>query len=140
MRNLVDRMRALLGEAVTEAAKKGAEAAAYCQECGHKFKTLAAAEKAAFGEKGCPKCGGSDIDVSPPKKSESRLGEAKPSASELGEIEAILKKHGYNPEDAGKLAKDGMGPEEVLHRIKSTKSGEKGSLEYTHGLKMVWEK
>lgn len=34
-----------------------------CQECGHKFKTLKGAEKASFGVKGCPKCGGSDIDL-----------------------------------------------------------------------------
>ncbi len=34
-----------------------------CMECGHKFRTVKAAEKAAFGEKGCPKCGGSDIDL-----------------------------------------------------------------------------
>ena len=34
-----------------------------CMECGHKFKTLKAAEKAAFGPKGCPKCGGADIDL-----------------------------------------------------------------------------
>lgn len=32
-------------------------------ECGHKFKTVKAAEKAAFGDKGCPKCGGADIDM-----------------------------------------------------------------------------
>jgi phosphoglycolate phosphatase-like HAD superfamily hydrolase len=64
------------------------------------------------------------------------LGESK---SEVAEIETILKKHGYDPKDAVKLSKEGMGPEEVLHRIKSTKAGEKGSLEYTHGLKMVWE-
>lgn len=34
-----------------------------CQECGHKFRTLAAAERAAFGASGCPKCGGADIDL-----------------------------------------------------------------------------
>lgn len=34
-----------------------------CMECGHKFKTIKAAEKAAFGDKGCPKCGGADIDI-----------------------------------------------------------------------------
>jgi hypothetical protein len=34
-----------------------------CQECGHKFKTVAAAQKASFSDKGCPKCGGSDIDL-----------------------------------------------------------------------------
>lgn len=39
----------------------------YCQECGHAFKTLKAAERAAF-DSGCPKCGGSDIDTEPPKK------------------------------------------------------------------------
>ena len=38
-----------------------------CLECGHKFRTLKAAERASFGPNGCPKCGGSDIDLSPPK-------------------------------------------------------------------------
>lgn len=33
-----------------------------CQECGKRL-TLKAAEKAAFGADGCPKCGGSDIDL-----------------------------------------------------------------------------
>lgn len=32
-----------------------------CQECGRKFKTTKAAERAV--DKGCPGCGGSDIDV-----------------------------------------------------------------------------
>ncbi len=36
-----------------------------CMECGHKFKTIAAAQKASFGDKGCPKCGGADIDLAP---------------------------------------------------------------------------
>lgn len=31
-----------------------------CMECGKKFKTLKAAERAA--DRGCPKCGGVDID------------------------------------------------------------------------------
>ena len=34
-----------------------------CMECGYKFKTVKAAEKASFSDKGCPKCGGSDIDL-----------------------------------------------------------------------------
>lgn len=34
-----------------------------CMECGHKFRTVKAAEKASFGPEGCPKCGGSDIDL-----------------------------------------------------------------------------
>lgn len=32
-----------------------------CMECGKKFKTVRAAEKASYF--GCPKCGGVDIDV-----------------------------------------------------------------------------
>lgn len=32
-----------------------------CQECRYVFRTLAAAERAAFGAAGCPKCGGTDI-------------------------------------------------------------------------------
>jgi Zn finger protein HypA/HybF involved in hydrogenase expression len=39
----------------------------YCQECGHGFKTVKAAEKASFSDRGCPKCGGSDIDIGNPK-------------------------------------------------------------------------
>jgi len=34
-----------------------------CMECGRKFKTIKAAERAAFGADGCPKCGSSDIDL-----------------------------------------------------------------------------
>ncbi len=33
-----------------------------CLECGRKFRTVKAAERAAFGDAGCPGCGGSDID------------------------------------------------------------------------------
>lgn len=32
-----------------------------CQECGRKFKTAASAERAVM--KGCPKCGGTDVDL-----------------------------------------------------------------------------
>lgn len=32
-----------------------------CQECGHKFRTTKAAERAA--NDGCPKCGGVDVDL-----------------------------------------------------------------------------
>lgn len=35
-----------------------------CMECGKKFKTVRAAEKAS--SVGCPKCGGCDIDLSSP--------------------------------------------------------------------------
>lgn len=36
-----------------------------CNECGYKFRTVKAAERAAFGERGCPGCGGADIDLAP---------------------------------------------------------------------------
>ena len=34
-----------------------------CVECGHKFRTIKAAERAAYGDAGCPDCGSSDIDL-----------------------------------------------------------------------------
>lgn len=34
-----------------------------CQECGKKFYNAESANRAVFGDNGCPKCGGSDIDV-----------------------------------------------------------------------------
>lgn len=34
-----------------------------CQECSKKFKTVSAAEKAMNGDRGCPGCGGVDIDL-----------------------------------------------------------------------------
>ena len=37
-----------------------------CQECEYTFKTVKSAQKAAFGNKGCPKCGSTDIDMSLP--------------------------------------------------------------------------
>jgi len=44
-----------------------------CMECGHKFKTVKAAEKASFGPNGCPKCGGSDIDLDVKKTPEKTV-------------------------------------------------------------------
>ncbi len=32
-----------------------------CNECGKKFYDVKAAERASFGDRGCPKCGGADI-------------------------------------------------------------------------------
>ena len=34
-----------------------------CMECSYKFASIKAAEKAAYSDKGCPKCGGCDIDA-----------------------------------------------------------------------------
>lgn len=48
--------------------KKKKEPLFQCQECGRKFYTVKAAEKAAYGDNGCPKCGGADIDVYVPRK------------------------------------------------------------------------
>jgi hypothetical protein len=42
-----------------------------CQECGKKFYTVKAAERASFSERGCPGCGGSDIDIYVGKKGRS---------------------------------------------------------------------
>ncbi len=43
----------------------------FCQECGHAFRTVKAAQKASFGDAGCPKCGGSDIDLGKPGNHET---------------------------------------------------------------------
>ena len=57
-----------LYERVVVEAKAKRKPVAWCQECGKKFYSIKAAERASFGPHGCPKCGGSDIDVSPPDK------------------------------------------------------------------------
>ena len=41
-----------------------------CMECGYRFRTIAAAERAAFGDSGCPRCGSSDIDIDTRKEKE----------------------------------------------------------------------
>lgn len=38
----------------------------YCQECGHGFRSDAAATRSSFGPEGCPECGGADIDEGRP--------------------------------------------------------------------------
>lgn len=45
-----------------------------CQECGRKFYTTEAAERATFSNSGCPGCGGSDIDLYVPGQMEARYG------------------------------------------------------------------
>jgi len=44
-----------------------------CQECGKKFYTVKDAERASFGIRGCPKCGGVDIESYMPRQGESRF-------------------------------------------------------------------
>jgi hypothetical protein len=56
-------------------------------ECGYRFKTVGAAEKASFGEKGCPKCGGSDIDLAPEPAKAFVAGMTKPGMRfEVGDV------------------------------------------------------
>lgn len=52
------------------------------------------------------------------------------SASELKEMQMLLKENGYDPKDAKKLQGEGIGTYELEHRLK-----EVGGLERTHGLK-----
>ena len=59
------------------------------------------------------------------------------NSEEIKEMQDILKKHGYNPKDAKRLQKEGIGPFELERRIKSTKPGGMGSLEYTHNLSKI---
>ena len=44
-------------------AKVKASSGFACMECGHRFRTLKGAERAMLGPNGCPKCGGSDVDL-----------------------------------------------------------------------------
>ncbi len=37
-----------------------------CLECGYRFPSTAAAERAGCGDDGCPGCGGTDIDEADP--------------------------------------------------------------------------
>ena len=68
-----------------------------CMECGYHFKTVGAAEKAAFGEKGCPKCGGSDIDLALPEKPFA-AGPGKPGMRfEVGDVEITTTLHELTP-------------------------------------------
>lgn len=53
---------------------------------------------------------------------------------ELPEMRALLKKHGFDPSDAKRLAAEGMGPYELEDRLRH-QAGSVGSLEYTHDLK-----
>jgi len=52
----------------------------FCQECGHRFRTVRVAEKAAWGDNGCPTCGGSDIDMGSPIRYENSNGETEGEA------------------------------------------------------------
>ncbi len=47
-----------------------------CLECGKKFYIIKAAEKASYGARGCPGCGGVDIDVYVEKKTRALIDEA----------------------------------------------------------------
>jgi hypothetical protein len=53
---------------------------------------------------------------------------------EIPEMRALLASHGYDPAEAEMLSEEGMGPEELGHRLRTAPSGV-GSLNYTHGLR-----
>lgn len=56
---------------------------------------------------------------------------------ELQEMAALLKRHGYDPDDAERLHDEEMGSSELEHILKTTRPGEMGSLEYTRGLRKI---
>lgn len=58
-----------------------------CMECGKGFYSIQAANRAVFGPIGCPKCGGTDIDVP-----QERQGQPVHISSVLEEVRA---KHGF---------------------------------------------
>jgi predicted nucleic acid-binding Zn-ribbon protein len=60
-----------------------------CMECGHQFKSVKAAQRAAFSDRGCPKCGGSDIDLSPVRKPVAFIDEFMSVRPEV--LEAVIK-------------------------------------------------
>lgn len=51
------------------------------------------------------------------------------------EMRELLRSRGYDPANAARLEEEGMGPHELEHILKTTKPGERGSLEYTRGIK-----
>jgi hypothetical protein len=55
----------------------------------------------------------------------------------LHELQEMLRRHGYDPNDAKKLQEEGMGATELEHILKTTRPGEMGSLEYTHNFKRI---
>ena len=62
-----------------------------CQECGYKFKTLKAADRASYSDSGCPKCGGSDIDVGPHRNEHPRRSASAPGERYAGVAVAALR-------------------------------------------------
>lgn len=71
-----------------------------CQECGWRFKSARAAERAAFGDDGCPGCGSSDIDLNP------------------SPLAVTLKRETITPTKAAALlARPGEGIEEAMKRV-----------------------
>jgi hypothetical protein len=69
----------------------------YCQECGYHFKTLKAAEKASFGDDGCPKCGGSDVDIGRIEQSPALDRQCHEWAQEGSEAAASVYRFSLNP-------------------------------------------
>ena len=64
-----------------------------CQECGYRFRTVKAAERAAFGDDGCPKCGSSDVDLAPA----TLRAKATPKRSPRGRDEPVTEVQIFDP-------------------------------------------
>jgi len=89
-----------------------------CRECGHKFASAAAAEKAVSGDRGCPKCGGVDVDESLPIKNSGGADAAIAAFEAHCEVCKDCKKvmnleDGNTERDASKLCPDGK---DLLHK------------------------
>lgn len=54
--------------------------------------------------------------------------------SDIREMGKLLTAYGYDPEHAGRLSEEGMGPYELTDRLRHP-PGTVGSLEYTHNIK-----
>ena len=79
-----------------------------CQECGKLFRTTKAAERAAYGDEGCPKCGSSDVDLATLEQEAaarpvaSRAAKAAKKARLARTLATVAYRHG--PDVAARLA------------------------------------
>ena len=82
-----------------------------CQECGRRM-TAKAAEKASFGDEGCPGCGGSDIDLAPSASIRidcARCGWSNPVAEPVQNAEPVCPDCGQTARRTAPAVKGGVG-------------------------------
>lgn len=70
--------------------KKAVGSGFACMECGHRFPTLKAAERAAFGPNGCPKCGAADIDLADSDPRDSKIADDQVIDAPTGKLVAAI--------------------------------------------------